>query len=257
MKMKRRCKKDYVMDKYHCIMSGRRENGSQLQRWMMFCIHWHTLCVSVCQGEPGATGQRGPPGERGRPGPPGGGGYPSKDAQPMIGPVGPRGERGSPGSEGPPGHPGPPGSPGNDVRYSLMSWHCCSLVCILFWCFISSRSCNTYLSWGGHWLHLFWIMNFVIIYLNVWLFFFFFSSILSQAVVNYDEIKNFIRQQVIKIFDGEDVLKLCTCCISVFQMIIHFLLQDTTAFTTLEMLFYVVSSPQREWPTTCLGCRCQ
>lgn len=31
-------------------------------------------------------------------------------------------------------------------------------------------------------------------------------SIFKQAVVNYDEIKNFIRQQVIKVFDGEDIL---------------------------------------------------
>lgn len=31
-------------------------------------------------------------------------------------------------------------------------------------------------------------------------------SIFEQAVVNYDEIKNFIRQQVIKVFDGEDIL---------------------------------------------------
>lgn len=31
-------------------------------------------------------------------------------------------------------------------------------------------------------------------------------SIFKQAVVNYDEIKNFIRQQVIKVFDGKDIL---------------------------------------------------
>lgn len=31
-------------------------------------------------------------------------------------------------------------------------------------------------------------------------------SIFKQAAVNYDEIKNFIRQQVIKVFDGEDIL---------------------------------------------------
>lgn len=35
------------------------------------------------------------------------------------------------------------------------------------------------------------------------IFLFFFSYVLSQAVVNYDDIKNFIRQQVIKIFDGQ------------------------------------------------------
>lgn len=32
-----------------------------------------------------------------------------------------------------------------------------------------------------------------------------FFIISKQAVVNYDEIKNFIRQQVIKVFDGEDI----------------------------------------------------
>lgn len=35
--------------------------------------------------------------------------------------------------------------------------------------------------------------------------------LLKQAVVNYDEVKNFIRQQVIKIFDGKDMCK-CTLC---------------------------------------------
>lgn len=34
----------------------------------------------------------------------------------------------------------------------------------------------------------------------------FFFTIFEQAVVNYDEVKNFIRQQVIKVFDGEDIL---------------------------------------------------
>lgn len=35
------------------------------------------------------------------------------------------------------------------------------------------------------------------------------SSCLWQAVVNYDDIKNFIRQQVIKIFDGKDAVLVC------------------------------------------------
>lgn len=34
-------------------------------------------------------------------------------------------------------------------------------------------------------------------------FFYFMSLFFQQAVVNYDEIKNFIRQQVIKVFDGK------------------------------------------------------
>ena len=36
--------------------------------------------------------------------------------------------------------------------------------------------------------------------MNIEVFLYYF---LPQAVVNYDEIKNFIQQQVVKIFDGE------------------------------------------------------
>lgn len=75
----------------------------------------------------------------------------------------------------------------------------------------------------------------------VWHFFLFFS-ILSQAVVNYDEIKNFIRQQVIKIFDGEDM---CLTSPSLGDWLndFFFLLLNTTAFTNLELLFYYFMSP--------------
>lgn len=42
-------------------------------------------------------------------------------------------------------------------------------------------------------------------------------SVLKQALVNYDDIKNFIRQQVIKIFDGEGMCQsfchMLRCCL--------------------------------------------
>lgn len=37
-------------------------------------------------------------------------------------------------------------------------------------------------------------------------------SVPKQAVVNYDNIKNFIRQQVIKMFDGEAHRPVSPCC---------------------------------------------
>lgn len=47
---------------------------------------------------------------------------------------------------------------------------------------------------------------------------FIFFSIFEQAVVNYDEIKNFIRQQVIKVFDGEDILTDTFLCKSLISL---------------------------------------
>lgn len=121
------------------------------------------------QGEAGSPGERGYPGEKGRAGAPGG---PGKSGS--MGPVGlrgPAGERGPPGSPGPAGSPGLPGPPGMMVSG------------VFFW----GERAGALTPWAG-------------------------GSVATTCpicvsppqgdVVNYDEIKRFIQQEMSKMFDG-------------------------------------------------------
>lgn len=95
----------------------------------------------------------------------------------LVGPRGPAGERGPPGSPGPAGSPGLPGPPGMMVR---RGGHAA----------------------GGTWDHD-----------PPWGLVMMAYRVSSQGdVVNYDEIKRFIQQELNKMFDGNGVAGLRVSC---------------------------------------------
>lgn len=74
--------------------------------------------------------------------------------------------------------------------------------------------------------------------------------LLKQAVVNYDDIKNFIRQQVIKIFDGEDTQEsaLLYTCLQCLQQSSVFTSDASPFQRTVSFFFIIIScfhSPER------------
>lgn len=85
--------------------------------------------------------------------------------------------------------------------------------------------------------------------MNVCVFLCLFSA-LKQAVVNYDDIKNFIRQQVIKIFDGEGMCQsvvamlrrcLCLLCLSCLAVLLFI---TASRFPSTERMAYYMSRIQ-------------
>uniref|UniRef100_A0A8C3QZ03 Collagen alpha-1(XVI) chain-like n=1 Tax=Cyanoderma ruficeps TaxID=181631 RepID=A0A8C3QZ03_9PASS len=124
------------------------------------------LTLSCPQGDAGSPGERGYPGEKGRAGMPGGPG--KSGSMGLVGPRGPAGERGPPGSPGPAGSPGLPGPPGMMVRTGRVA------------------------VWRGRALSL--RRGAVSPRLS--------PRVSPQGdVVNYDEVKRFIRQELNKMFD--------------------------------------------------------